>query len=423
VVRGGYGLFYQPLVYSGSASLAPGYVLTNVIPSQSGVPAINLSNPFPTLSTTPTGNTLGLSTSIGSSLSLIDQARKAPFFQSYSADIQQELPHGFALKIGYVGGHGRNQPNSLNINQLADNYYALGSTALTNKVPFKFAGTGAWSGANQPYNQTLRPFPQFTTITDSISNGVTDFNALNVKVQKLFSHGLTVLGAFTWASNWDNLWGASSTLNPLISNNNGAQDFYNTSTEYARSINNIPKRTTLALTYELPFGRGRQFMSGANRWVDMAVGGWTFNNIMIVQDGAPLPISQTTNANSAFGNLGTRPSLVPGVNPCYTGRPQDRLNKYYNPAAFTATQAGSYGNAPRTMNCYGPGYANFDLSLNKTFHVTERVNAEFRAEALNAFNTPQFNGPNLASDSSTAGKITGTLGFPRLVQLGGRLTF
>ncbi len=69
VVRGGYGLYYQPLVYSGSASLAPGFVLTNVIPSQSGVPAINLSNPFPTLSTTPTGNTLGLSTSIGSSLS------------------------------------------------------------------------------------------------------------------------------------------------------------------------------------------------------------------------------------------------------------------------------------------------------------------------------------------------------------------
>ena len=423
VVRGGYGLYYQPLVYSGSASLAPGFVLTNVIPSQSGIPAINLSNPFPTLSTTPTGNTLGLSTSIGSSLSLIDQARKAPFFQSYSADIQQELPHGFALKIGYVGGHGRNQPNSLNINQLSDNYFSLGNAALTNKVPFKFAGTGAWSSANQPYNQSLRPFPQFTTITDSVSDGISNYNALNVKVQKLFSNGLTILGAFTWASNWDNLWGASSTLNPLISNNNGAQDVNNINAEYARSINNIPKRTTLALTYELPFGHGKQFLSGANRWMDLAVGGWTFNNIMIIQDGAPLPISQTTNSNSAFGNLGTRPSLVPGVNPCYSGRPQDRLNAYFNPAAFTTTPAGSYGNSPRTLNCYGPGYANFDLSLNKTFHVTERVHAEFRAEALNAFNTPQFNGPNLAADSSTAGKITGTLGFPRLVQLGGRLTF
>ncbi len=423
VVRGGYGLFYQPLVYSGSAALAPGFVLTNGIPSQSGIPAISLSNPFPTLSTTPTGNTLGYSTSVGSSLSLIDQARKAPFFQSYSADIQQELPHGFALKIGYVGGHGRNQPNSVNINQLPDQYYSQGNAALINRVPFQFAGTGAWSKSTQPFNQTLRPFPQFTTITDSISDGVTDYNALNVKVQKLFSNGLTILGAFTWASNWDNLWGASSTLNPLLSGNNGAQDVYNVSTEYARAINDIPKRTTLAVTYELPFGRGKQFMGGANHWVDLAVGGWRFNNVMIIQDGAPLPITQTTNANSAFGNQGTRPSLVPGVSPCYSGSPQGRLNKYYNPAAFTSTTAGNYGNSPRTLNCYGPGYTNFDLSLNKNFHLTERFNAEFRAEALNAFNTPQFNGPNLASDSSTAGKITGTLGFPRLVQLGGRITF
>jgi hypothetical protein len=427
VVRGGYGLFYQPLVYSGSASYAPGYVLTNTIPSQSGVPAISLSNPFPSLSTTPTGNALGLSTSVGSSLTVIDQARKAPLYQSYSADVQQELPYGFALKIGYVGGHSRNQPNSLNINQLPNNYYALGNAALTNKVPFKYAGTGAWSGATQAFNQTLRPFPQFTSITESVSTGYSNYNALDVKVQKAFSRGLTVLAAFTWASNWDNLWGAGSTLNPLNGGNpgssGGAQDIYNLSAEYARSINDIPKRTSLAVTYELPFGRGKQFLGGANRWLDLAVGGWKFNDIMIIQDGAPLPVSQSTNSNSAFGNSMTRPTLVAGANPCYSGSPQGRLNQYYNPAAFTATPAGSYGNSPRTVNCYGPGYLNSDLSLNKNFRLAERVNAEFRAEALNAFNTPQFNGPNLSSDSSTAGKITGTLGFPRLVQLGARLFF
>nr|WP_213806654.1 TonB-dependent receptor [Granulicella sp. dw_53] len=423
VVRGGYGLFYQPLVYSNSAAFAPGYVLTNTIPSQSAVPSISLSNPFPTLSTTPTGNALGLSTSIGSSLTVIDQARKAPLYQSYSADVQQELPYGFALKVGYVGGHSRNQPNNININQLTDNYFGLGNAALTAKVPFKYAGTGSWSSATQAYNQTVRPFPQFTTITDSVSDGVSNYNSLAVKVQKRFNQGLTVLAAFTWSSNWDNLWGASSTLNPLPSNNNGAQDIYNLNPEYSRSINDIPKRTSLAVTYELPFGRGKQFLSGANRWMDLAVGGWKFNDIMIIQDGAPLPISQSTNVNSAFGNQGTRPSRVAGVSPCLSGSPQGRINAYYNPAAFTATPAGSYGNEPRTSNCYGPGYLNSDLSLNKDFHLTERVGAEFRAEALNAFNTPQFNGPNLASDSSTAGKITGTLGFPRLVQLGARLHF
>ncbi len=420
VVRGGYGLFYQPLVYSGSAALAPGYVLTNTIPSQSIPATITLSNPFPTLSTTPTGNSLGLSTSIGSSLTVIDQNRKAPLYQSYSADIQQELPYGFAVKVAYVGGHARNQPNSLNINQLADSFYAQGNTALTTKVPFKYASTGAWSSATQTVSQTLRPFPQFTSISDSVSDGVNNYNSLAVKVQKRFSKGLTVLAAFTWASNWDNLWGAGSTLNP---GNNGPQDIYNLAPEYSRSVNDIPKRESIAVTYELPFGHGKQFLGGANRWLDLAVGGWKFNDIMIIQDGAPLPITQATNTNSAFGNGTTRPTKVAGTSACYSGSPEGRLNSYFNAAAFTATPATSYGNQARTSNCYGPGYLNSDLSLNKDFKLTERVGAEFRAEALNAFNTPQFNGPTLAVDNSSAGKITGTLGFPRLIQLGARLHF
>lgn len=427
VIRGGFGLFYQPIVYSGSASFAPGYVLTNTIPSQSGVPSISLSNPFPTLSTTATGNALGLSTSVGSSLTVIDQARKAPLYESYSASVERELPYGLAVKLGYVGGHGRNQPLNININQLSDSYLSLGSGVLTGKVPFRYAGTGAWGSGTQPYNQSLRPFPQFTSITDSVSVGVSNYNALDLKVQKRFRGGLTVLTSFTWASNWDNIWGATSTLNPYLSSNNnsnGPQDIYNISSEYSRSINNIPKRWTTAVTYELPFGRGKTFLGGVNRWVDLAVGGWKFNDIIIMQDGAPLPITQSTNNNSAFGNNTQRPNRVAGVSACYSGSPEGRLNSYFNIAAFSPSSQTGYGNQPRTSNCYGPGYVNSDLSLNKNFKVTERVGAEFRAEALNAFNTPQFNGPNLASDNSASGgKITGTLGFPRLVQLGGRITF
>jgi hypothetical protein len=426
VFRGGYGLFYQPIVYSGSASYAPGYVLTNTIPSQSGIPSISLSNPFPTLSTTPTGNSLGLSTSIGSSLTVIDQNSKAPLYQSYSADIERELPYGLAVKIGYVGGHSRNQPLSENIDQLAASNLALGTTALTTKTPFKFAGVGSWSKGLQPYNQSLRPFPQFTSISDTVSVGQSNYNALDIKVQKRLNHGVTILTAFTWASSWDNIWGATSTLNPYYSGNNnsaGPQDIGTLAGEYARSINDIPKRWTLALTYDLPFGRGKMFLGGANKFVDLAVGGWQFNDILIMQDGSPLPITQSTNSNSAFGNAVQRPNLVAGVSVCHSGSPEGRLNSYFNPAAYTAAPAGTFGNAPRDSNCYGPGYVNSDLSLNKTFSFGERVQAQFRAEALNAFNTPEFNGPSLAFDSSSAGQITGTLGFPRLVQLGGRLTF
>jgi hypothetical protein len=427
VVRGGAGLYYFPIVYSTSPTLAPGYVLTNSLTnSYSGSGVFNgtsLSNPFPNLQTTPVGNTNGYSQNIGTSLNVIDQNRKAPMYQSYSADIERELPYGFAAKIGYVGGHGRSIYNAENINQLPEAYLnsGQGATLTAAATSFAYAGIGSFPAlAKIKRYQTLLPFSQFQGITDSVSTGVSDYNALDIKVQKSFSRGLTILAAYTWSSNWDNLWGASSTLNP---GNNGPADVYNLKTEYARSINDIPTRFTIAGTYELPFGHGKMFLGGANRWLDLAVGGWKFNDVMIIQAGAPLPITQSTNVNSSFGNATTRPSLVSGVSACYSGAPEGRTAHYFNGAAYSTTTVGNTGNAPRTSNCYGPGYLNSDLSLNKDFRVTERVHAEFRAEALNAFNTPEFNGPNLAADSKSYGQITGTLGFPRLVQLGGRLTF
>jgi trimeric autotransporter adhesin len=268
-----------------------------------------------------------------------------------------------------------------------------------------------------------------------VSNGVSRYNSLDVKLQKQFSEGLSFLAAYTWSSNWDNAWGATSTLNP---GNNGPQDIYNLGPEYSRAINDIPQRFTLATTYELPFGRGKMFLGGKSRWLDLAVGGWKLNDITIVQSGAPLAITQANN-NSAYGNTAQRPTFISGVNPCKSGAPETRLGSYFNAAAFVSTPAGSYGNVPRTINCYGPGYLNSDLSLNKDFKLTERLHAEFRAEALNAFNTPEFNNPNLTINATAAtatkaavanstsvgaiGSSQGTLGFPRLIQLGGRLSF
>ncbi len=394
VVRGGAGIFYFPIVYSTSPALAPGYVLTNSLTnSYSGTGTFSgtsLSNPFPTLQTTAAGNANGYSQNIGTTLSVIDQQRRSPLYDSYSADIQRQLPYGLALKVGYVGGHGRNVYNSENINQLPEKYLNSGQTNLKSAATsFPYAGYGSFGPLSKiAQYQTLLPFPQFQAITDSVSNGRSDYNALDVKVQKMLSHGLTILAAYTWSSNWDNIWGASSTLNP---GNNGPADVYNINTEYSRAINDIPNRFTVAGTYELPFGRGRQFLGGANRLVDLAVGGWRFNDVMIVQSGAPLAVSQT-NVNSSFGNSSTRPNLT-GANPCGSGSPESRLTSYLNKAAYSTVAAGSTGNAPRTSNCYGPGYLNTDLSLNKIFNVTERVHAEFRAEALNAFNTPQFNAP------------------------------
>ena len=440
VLKGGYGVFYSPLYYTNTSTYAPGYVLTNSIATQSiGSASVTLSNPYPNLKTTPTGNANGLSTNIGTTLSLIDQGRRSPLYQSYSLSAEHQFPLGIAFKLGYVGGHGRNLPNSLNINQLPDNQYAKGTAALSAGTPFAYSGLGQWKTGTQPLYQTLFPYPQYQSITMAVSDGRSDYNALDVKVQKRFSRGVTLLAAYTWSSNWDNIWGAYGSGNSLNTGNNGPQDIYNLSPEYARATNDIPNRFTLAGSWELPFGRGKQFLSGANRLVDLAVGGWKLHDVTIIQNGGPLAITQTSNLSS-YGNSTQRPSIVPGVNPCLSGPPEGRIAQYFNPTAFTATAPPSasnplpYGNQPRTSNCSGPGYLNSDLSLNKEFRLTERVRAEFRAEALNAFNTPQFATPNLSvgsfststnstSYNSGAGQITGTLGFPRLVQLGGRLTF
>ena len=421
VIKGGAGVFYIPIVYSNSSALAPGYVLTNSIPTQTGIPTVSLSNPFPNLQTQATGNANGLSTNIGTTVSVIDANRRAPSLRVLLRGLrtrvsQAESPSSSATSAVIAA----TCSTVLNINQLADTNYSLG-TGLSSKVANPpMQGLGAFGTGTVSRYQTLLPFPQYQAITDSVSNGRSDYNALDVKVQKRFTRGITLLAAYTWSSNWDNLWGASSTLNP---GNNGPQDIYNLSPEYARAINDIPNRFTVSGTYELPFGRGKQFLGNSNKLLDLVVGGWRFNDITIIQNGAPVPISQSTNNNSALGNGIQRPTIVPGINPCYTGRPEDRLATYFNTAAFTATPAYSYGNQARTSTCYGPGYINSDLSLNKNFTVTERIHAEFRAEALNAFNTPQFNGPSVGIGSSSAGQITGTLGFPRLVQLGGRLTF
>lgn len=436
VIKGGYGVFYAPLYYTNANGYAPGYVLTNSIPSQSGTPTISLSDPYPSIKTVPTGNANGLSTNIGTTLSLIDQYRRSPLFQSYSLQVERELPKGIALKLGYVGGHGRNLPNSLNINQLPDNQYSQ-AIALSTKVANPYAGLGQWGKGTVANYQTLLPFPQYQGITMATSRGKSNYNSLNVKVQKRFNRGVTLLAAYTWASNWDNIWGAYGSSNSLNSGNNGPQDIYDLSKEYARATNDIPNRLSLAGTLELPFGRGKPFLSGVNRWVDLAVGGWRFNNITVIQNGSPLAITQS-NGNSSYGNSAQRPSRIAGSNPCKSGSPEGRLSNYFDGTAYSITAPFAYGTAPRASNCYGPGYINTDLSLNKDFRMTERVHAEFRAEALNAFNTPQFATPNLSVGSATvnnttgvvtttrnsgAGQITGTLGFPRLVQLGGRLTF
>ena len=312
-----------------------------------------------------------------------------------------------------------NGTGAANINQLADPYLALGSQ-LVAKVPnpfFNNGGTGVIGSSTVALNQLLRPFPEFSSVNIVTSGAKSLYNALNVKLQKRLSQGVSVLATYTWASNWDSAWGTNNNLN---GNTPGLpQDASNLNAEYSRALDDIPQRLAVGATLALPFRQGMGFLSG-HRVLGKTVDGWSLNIVGLVQTGMPLAVIQKTDNNASIGAGEQRPNLI--GNACYSGSPESRLNRYLNPAAFSLAPAYTYGTTPRTIPCYGPGLDGWDLSLFKDFKW-ERITLQFRVEALNAFNTPQFTSPVTQFGAVTFGQIQTQANFPRFIQLGGRVSF
>jgi hypothetical protein len=440
ILRAGFGVFYAPAYYTANSSVAPGYTQTNVyVASNDGnvTPANSLSNPFPGGIQQPTGSSLGYLTGLGNQLTVIDRGRRSPFVEQYSIDLQHELPWRMALKVGYVGAKGRNlqttstgtgtatnvgtggaNPGAANIDQLPDLFLPLGSQ-LVAKVAnpyYNHGGVGVIGSATVAYNQLLRPSPEFSSVNALLSSGKSLYNALNIKLHKQLSHGISLLAAYTWSSNWDSTWGTANGLNP------GAalpQDAGNLNGEYSRALDDIPQRFSLGGIFALPFGHGKPLLAG-NRALDYVVGGWSIDAVALIQTGAPLAVYQNTNNNAVIGAGIQRPNLV--GNACLSGSPESRINNYLNAAAFTAAPAFTYGDTPRTIPCYGPGLNGWDLSLYKDVRF-ERLTLRFQAEALNGFNTPQFGAPVTKFGAVTFGQIQTQANYPRFVQLGARISF
>ncbi len=216
VVRAGFGVFYAPVGltaaatgYSQSTAYSPNALTAN-LPTSSLGPTAYLSTPFNSGAAVlkPSGNTLGYLTGVGNTVSVTDFGRRFPFVEQYSMDVQQELPYGIALKIGYVGAHSRNFANSVNINQLPNSVMAtyVGGSGLKASVtnPYYSATVGGYPATGVTANktttlaQTLLPFPEFTSVTLSESNGHSLYNAFDIKVQKRLAKGLSVISTYTW---------------------------------------------------------------------------------------------------------------------------------------------------------------------------------------------------------------------------------
>jgi len=433
-IRGGWGLFYAPTIFSNDATLAPGYTnTTTYVASNDGnaTPANSLSNPFPAGVQQPTGNTLGALTGIGSSVNFLNQNRTAGVVQQFSFDIQQQLPWGIAGEIGYVGSRSSNlQPStgtgSYNINQVPDSYLSQG-TALNNKVAnpfFGHGGTGVIGAATVAQAQLLLPFPQYSTVNTVSNPAKAQYDSLVMKAQKRLSGGLTFLSTLTWSRNMDNAFGMGSAnaFNGFSGSTPPSvpQDVYNLSREWTLASVDTPISVTGAFTYSLPFGTGKKYLN-SNKWLDYAIGGWQMNATTTYRTGFPLFIFQQ-NQNSVIGAGAQRPNAT-GISPVVSGSTESKINDYINPAAFSLAPAFTYGNLSRSINYMGPGMKNWDASIFKDFKIREKFNGQLRAEALNLTNSPLFANPNTQFGSANFGKVTYQSNLARQLQLGVRIFF
>ncbi len=426
VVRGGYGIFWAPTYFNFQNAI--GYSQnTPIITSTDSnfTPAATLTNPYPNGLLQPSGNSLGGASGIGQALTIPDVlTRSAGYVQQYSLEVQRQVPAGFVLTVGALGSHSLGLFRSgQNINQLHPDYFSLGSALLSPVANplYNNGGVGSVGTPTVNQNQLYRPFPQFTSVSIAQSDSAkARYYSAYVRAEKRLSGGFSVLASYTFSRSVDNITSVNTAGTNQITAVTGPQNAYDLNGEWSLSTHDIPHRWTSSVSYELPFGKGKPFLRN-HRFLDYIAGGWAVNAMNVYQSGYPLGIVQPNN-NSVIGSSYQRPNAT-GINPASEGSAHDRLDGWFNPAAFSQAPLFTFGNVGRYINVRGHRTANIDLSVFKSFTFVERFKAQFRAEALNAFNTPIFGKPNTTYTASQFGVVTSQVNAPRLVQLAVRITF
>ena len=410
VLRAGYSHIFGPSNQAAQGTVGPFGFRTEYpwISTTDGItPANLLRNPYPLGFRGLPGAADGLLTQAGANLQSVLQDTVTPWSQQWNLNLQRQLPGQISLEVAYVGTRGlqlsRNGEGGLDLNQLDPQYLSLGSQ-LNQQVdnPFFGKGTGGFFAFPRiARGQLLRPFPQFTSIIPLYSSGnSSNYHALQVTFGKRLGKGIQIDGNYAWAKN--------------IEEGLNHQDSYNIRQSRSLASIDIAHRFVVSYLVELPFGRGRRFGATSSRFVNAIIGSWQFNGITTFQSGTPLSIS-ANNTAGLFNPL-TRPNNN-GRSAKLSGPVHERLNRYFDTSVFSQPAPFTFGNVSATLpDVRTDGLRNFDLSLFKEFQPLEKLRVQFRIEALNAFNTPQFGGPNTSVTSTTFGVITSQANNPRQLQ-------
>jgi len=294
----------------------------------------------------------------------------------WNLSVQRQFGSATTVQVGYVGQKAQHLSNIVNLAQTQ-----LNSDGTISPSPF--------------LNPTLLSEVGQARIT--LSNGISNYNALQVVLQERLSRGLQAQLNYTWSKCLSDTPGFYGQFGDNVSAEAQTiaawafpQNPYNQKGDYGRCPQNIASLFNGYVVYQLPFGRGQQFASQANRFVNAVIGGWHLSSSFIFHSGFAQTIFAASDT-SGTGGFSTRANCVnnlPNTVPM-TFDPATGGVHFLNPAAVSEPTKGTFGNCP--VGAFdGPGYKSADLSLGKDFSITERHSLEFRADAVNFTNTPIF---------------------------------
>ncbi len=309
-----------------------------------------------------------------------------PKIYQWNFSVQREVRTNMVAELAYVGSHGFNLNFPTDLNQVPQSKWSSNDSAD-------------------------RPYANFQGIQGSTNNAISNYNSLQASATQRFNSGLSFTFNYVWAHMLDDQdssgWGSRA----------GPQDYQlalDPAANYSNSNFDVRHAFKGYAVYQLPFGKGKQFLNGS-RPLDEAVGGWQVAGTVVLQTGNPFTVYGNQANYSLAGT--TFPNRVQGVSTTPANR---SINNWFNPAAFSQPADGTIGNVRRN-SLYGPGINVFNLSAAKSFTVPYRegIQVEFRADAQNVFNHASFGPPGNTHLGGSAGPGTPYGGGPGTYAING----
>ncbi|MCI0628262.1 MAG: hypothetical protein L0387_42530 [Acidobacteria bacterium] len=331
---------------------------------------------------------------LGQSGTTVQRKTNLPQQQQWNFGIQQGFFVNFLFEAAYVGSKGTHLvANNRNINQVPANLLGPGNA------------------------QSRRPFPQYgDIILDGPLDASSTYHSLQLKLDKRFSQGMSILSAFTFSKMIDDDSGVS-----FAPTGSSSQDILNLRLERSLSTADRTKVFTTAYVWELPFGPGQKWAAGASGTKAKLIEGWQVSGIVSLRDGLPAVITNTPNQTGSLGG-GSRPNRVSGVDPELQSS-ERTPEKYFNTAAYTPPAPFAFGGVSRTEpQLRLPGFAGIDFSLNKSTAISEGYSLQFRTEIFNLFNRTNFGNPGTVLGTPQFGRIF-SAGSARAIQFGLKFIF